>query len=1149
MFQTSRFKVVFLCLITGLMAWNSGAQAPLNINGATDRQVINNTATISVPSTGGYTYLVLLDGQPIPTDLSQIVNRMDYHEVFVSRTNVFTGAVTNRLVRFIIRSSNRGSSETGLIEWLPYPTIDSTAPEFAGAQLTVITPEDYPLGLEIPVVAWVENDQGKAVRANATLTAPGQPSIRIRRGVGSGYLPAAAVAGSLQYPAAIPGLTANKTINVEPATTWTPVAGTLNGAVTWANNSRISVTSSITIAPGSTLTVGEGTVVRLNAGVEILVRGQLTVRGTSERPVVFTPLSRAQPWGGIITTSAFPARIDATGAFFVGSGANQDWFDGDAYDTHLDQQACVLLDGATGNFTNCFFLDGRGQVGHGRNANLTLEHSLAQRFLTGGEYVGGTIILNRSAFIEFPQEDGIVNPTIAEADNDAIYFTTGTHILTDTLIGWCKDDGVDSGSGGAGTVRMTNCWVESALHEALAWSGTSRQTWTYDTVLINNGQGIEAGWSGNANSPICFAGQLLSLGNSVGARYGDNYEGTSGLGLKDGFLTVTNSLILHNYRDVWGQPWDGTWNYRAADMDIHDNLITQANSFHPDNSIWNPAMDAARLTRFMTTPPEATVGIGLAVWTDQFAMSTIFQGVPVRLSGFTTNTVTVNYAWVTATLSVLSSGTLTFTPGETVKRVYPAGIDAASVGLARLVVSNPVGGEITGVNTVTFQGTVAAPLVSLAVTGGTRPGYRILEGTFVRLDAPSAQEVTVNYTNRGDGQVLSTGTLVFTPPETLKQLVLTGANPFDYSSVEVSLGSPVNATLSGFTSITYVNPPLTVSFGVTGSQVDSSLLSSGLPVALNGPASSGVSVDFRVEGAGGILTNGTLAFGPGQGMTLLTAPTINLDQHELLRVTLSNPTGAQLASPSDLYLVKVVSAPASTNVTLIARGATWKYRATASDPGATWRNTNYNDASWPAGPAQLGFSNGEEGDEATLIPDNNQITSYFRRTFDVANPAAFTNLSMWLLRDDAGVVHLNGREIFRSPNLPAFPTAIGYATTSSSPNGENTIDLATIAATNLWVGSNWLAVEIHQQAPDSSDVSFNFELIGNAAPLPPPPQNVYFGFFNPGQLTIAWGDASFRLERTDELNGANTVWESVPGTSPITVNYDRPQRFYRIIRP
>lgn len=1149
MFQTNRYGAV-LSLSIGVvfLACRAGAQAPLVVNGVADRTTYTDSVTVSVPSTAGYIQSILLDGSPLPPDLSVPVNRMDYHELLVSRTNVASGAVSNRLVRFIVRSSNRGSPETGLMEWLPYPMIDSTAAELAGAQLNLVTPEDYPLGLEIPVAARIETALGKAVRANATVSTPGQSSIRIRRGIGSGYFAPASSAGSANYEASIPGIAATKTINLEAATTWTGVSGALNGAVNWPDNSRIAVTGTITIPTGSSLTVGQGTVVRLNAGVDVIVRGRLTINGTVTTPVVFTPINRAQPWGGLITTNDSPARIDATGTFFVGTGAKANWFSGTGYDTHLSQQACFVLDNAIGNFTDCFLLDGRGQVGHAENSSLTMTHCIAQRFLTGGEYVGGTIIVDKSAFIEFPADDGIVNATIADADNDGIYFTTGTHILTDSLFGWCKDDAIDSGSGGTGTVVVSNCWVESALHESLAWSGTGRQTWTYDTVVINSGQGIECGWSSSDGSPNVFAERLLSTGNSVGARFGDNYDWDYW-----GTLRVTNALILNNYRDIWGMNWDN-WLYGIYTpngpfrMDLRGNFVTQSNTNHPGNTLWNGAADGWRLAPFLSTPPGAAVGVGLAVWTNQFAMSSIFQGVPVRLSSFATNAVSVDYTWLASDQSPILSGTLTFAPGETVKRIYPDGLNLGTQTLIRLALSNPVGGEVTGLDTVTYQGSVPGSAVTLAVSAGILPGYRILEGTFVRLTAPSAQMVSVRYTNRADGQVLSTGTLIFNPRETLKQLVLTGANPFDYSSIEVSVGDPINAALAGIRSVIYTNPPLTVSFGVVGNQADLLVLSNGLPVGLNGPASSaGAGVDFRIENDGGVLTNGTMAFAPGETLKQLTAPSINLAQQVLLRVVLANPTGALLGTPSNLYLVKVVSAPPAGNVTLIPRGARWRYRDLASDPGATWRNTNYNDSAWPSGFAQLGFSDGE-GDEVTPIADNNQITSYFRTTFNVSNPAAFTNLSMWLLRDDAGVVHINGREVFRSPNLPAAPTAIGYSTLSVGATVENFPDTATLSATNLWAGTNWAAVEIHQQAADSSDVSFDFELIGNAAPPVPPPQYVYFGSFTPGLLTIAWGDTSFRLERTDVLNGTNTVWTQVPSLSPANLNYDQPQRFFRLRR-
>jgi hypothetical protein len=798
------------------------------------------------------------------------------------------------------------------------------------------------------------------------------------------------------------------------------------------------------------LTIGEGTVVRLNAGVDVVIRGQLTINGTLQRPVVFTPVTRAQPWGGIVTTNAAPARIDATGAFFIGTGAHQSWFSGSGYDTHLNQQACFVLDDAIGNFTNCFLLDGRGQVGHGDNSALTMVRSIAQRFLTGGEYVGGTIIVDKSAFIEFPADDSSVNPTIANADNDGIYFTTGVHILTDSLFGWCKDDAIDSGSGGAGTVVVSNCWVESALHEALAWSGTGRQTWTYDTVLINNGQGIECGWSGGANSPLCYAGRLLSLGNSVGGRYGDNYTGTTGLGLKDGFLRVTNSYFLNNYRDVWGLVWDNTWDYRAADMDIRDNWITTANSYHPNNSLWNPSTDGWRLAPFMSTPPDANVGVGLAVWANQFPMSALFQGVPVRLSSFTTNDVTVNYSFVSGG-TPLATGNLTFAPGETVKRIVAAGYNFANYTEVQIVLDGAVGGELTGLTSVTFVGAVASPLARVWVLSTQGDIARTVDGVGAVLSVPSGEDV---------------------------------------------------------------------------------------------------SIDYRFEAAGGLLSQGTLNFAPGQTEAWADAPPSAISEN-LVRFVLSNPINAQLANPTNVYLVRSLAAEVPPSTSLVSRGAIWKYRDLASDPGTTWKNTNYNDTGWPSGPAQLGFSNNEENDEATLIADNNQITSYFRTTFNVADPSAFTNLSLWMLRDDAGVVHINEREVFRSPNLPAFPTAITYGTTSVSPNGENTIDTAVLGATNLFSGTNWVAVEIHQQSATSSDVSFDFELIGNPLPLPPPPQSLYVAAFSPGQLTFAWGDSTFRLEYTDEFDGAATIWFPILGTSPITITPtpDVLHRFFRLHRP
>jgi len=1047
MFHLIRTKVVsalfsFLVVLVSIAT----VRGQIPVNGVADQTIYNATASFSVPTAAGHSYLVLLDGKPVLAGLTNQVTQADYHELQVFRTNMTTLEVTNRLVRFIIQASDRGDTENGLPPWIPYPTIPSATAELAGAHIDLLTPNAFPQGLEIPVVAWVRNAQGGVVRANGQLAAAGHPSIAMRRGVGSGLLEANNPAGTLNYSAQLAGVQATKEIQIEASTIWTSVSGTLAGNTVWGEDSRIAVTGGITIPAGSTLTIQEGAVVRLNSSVNITNLGRISIGGTVSRPVVFTPLSRAQPWGGFFLT-ATTSLLEASGAIFVAPCAVQDGFPG-----HRNEQPLLYLDNRARVFmTNCAAIDLPGQFHHSIDrgtpyATVTVVDSLIQRCTTAGEFNGCSLTFLNSALIEVPNEDQFfcADP---DCDHDGFYLNAGNHEIRDSLVGWLKDDCFDAGSGGGpSAVVVSNCWVEGAFHEGLAWSGGGRVTRTFDTVLINNGQGIECGWSSGANSPVVYGTRLLSLGNAVGARYGDNYTGTTGLGLKNGTLVVTNSLLLHNLRDVFGRPWDDTWNWRVNNMDVRDNLLTAPNSFHPSNSVWNADTDAGRLAPFMTTPPDAAVGIGIATWGGQFNINTIFQGIPVRLSSFTTNHVSVNYAFQ-STGTTLASGTLTFAPGETVKRIFPAGYDIVRNPGVNVVLTSSVGGELAGRTNITFQGAFPAGV--------------------------------------------------------------------------------------------------SVSCRAIGTQMDLARLGEGVPVGLNLPAGLPVSVDYEFASSAGTLVSGTLTFAPGETLRWVTAPGVTPQDQEFIRFSISNPVSATLSNPSAIYLVKSAVVPQPPPVALIPRGSVWRYRDAASAAPADWATLDYDDDAWPNGPAQLGFSNNEENDERTLIADNNQITSYFRHGFNVSDPTAFASLSLWMLRDDGGVAYLNGTEIFRSPNLPAPPAVISYNTTTGAPNGENTIDTATTNRNALRAGANILAVEIHQQSATSSDVSFDFELIGNPAPPPGPPQEIYLANFD-GQLTLGWGDPSFRLQRSDKVIGP---WTNSPSASPFLIVPSGQQEFYRLIKP
>ncbi|MEX2188937.1 MAG: lamin tail domain-containing protein, partial [Pirellulales bacterium] len=171
-------------------------------------------------------------------------------------------------------------------------------------------------------------------------------------------------------------------------------------------------------------------------------------------------------------------------------------------------------------------------------------------------------------------------------------------------------------------------------------------------------------------------------------------------------------------------------------------------------------------------------------------------------------------------------------------------------------------------------------------------------------------------------------------------------------------------------------------------------------------------------------------------------------------------------------------------LTFVSTGDTWKYLDNGTDQGTAWRTGGFDDSTWSSGAAELGYG---DGDETTLVgfgsdSGNKYATTYFRKTFNVANPAAIVAFSMQLKRDDGAVVYLNGTEIARD-NVASGALYNTYASATAGDDG--TTFLPFTVPTNLLVaGSNVLAVEIHQGSGGSSDISFDLSLIGDTE-IPP----------------------------------------------------------------
>lgn len=193
-------------------------------------------------------------------------------------------------------------------------------------------------------------------------------------------------------------------------------------------------------------------------------------------------------------------------------------------------------------------------------------------------------------------------------------------------------------------------------------------------------------------------------------------------------------------------------------------------------------------------------------------------------------------------------------------------------------------------------------------------------------------------------------------------------------------------------------------------------------------------------------------------------------------------------------------------IELVPLGATWRYWDAGVQPAANWQLPGYVDTAWPAGPAPLGFG---DGDEATVVqsgpPGAVHPTTWFRHAFtwDGASSPASASPRLRLQCDDGAVVWLNGVEIARwnLPNGLVAPTTL--ATTPAGGRFEDADHWFPVPPVLLFPGDNVFAVEVHQSGPASSDLGFALQLL-----VGPGPAHVLRGPYlqnaTPTSVTVRW---------------------------------------------
>jgi len=162
------------------------------------------------------------------------------------------------------------------------------------------------------------------------------------------------------------------------------------------------------------------------------------------------------------------------------------------------------------------------------------------------------------------------------------------------------------------------------------------------------------------------------------------------------------------------------------------------------------------------------------------------------------------------------------------------------------------------------------------------------------------------------------------------------------------------------------------------------------------------------------------------------------------------------------------------SVIALEAGSEWAYHDRGLDLGTAWRAPEHDDSLWPRGVGPFGYGDSQTT-ELDYGPDGSdkRPTAYFRTTFQVADPTGITNVLLGVRRDDGAAVYLNGTEVVRTALPDGELTYDTLADVTAGGEDETSYFAYDADPTLLAAGENVLAVEVHQAAPTSSDMSFD----------------------------------------------------------------------------
>ena len=165
---------------------------------------------------------------------------------------------------------------------------------------------------------------------------------------------------------------------------------------------------------------------------------------------------------------------------------------------------------------------------------------------------------------------------------------------------------------------------------------------------------------------------------------------------------------------------------------------------------------------------------------------------------------------------------------------------------------------------------------------------------------------------------------------------------------------------------------------------------------------------------------------------------------------------------------------------LIVPGDEWDYFKGTQEPPPAWNQLDFvPGAGWLTGPTGIGY---DDGDDATVLNDmrGNYPSVFCRREFELSSDVSA--LRLWVDYDDGFAAFINGVEVARSASLAAPGAPISWDMLARDGREAGVSEVYELPTSSLVPGTNVLAIQVHNTALDSSDLSLIPELLADYVP-------------------------------------------------------------------